>query len=158
LNKSVDCFINVTNDSVLNYYTNECEYKYLSELSQQINSYNYFLKFIDNTKIINFFKISGRYFLNDQFNYDIFNNNCNIFKKNVNLTDRDYYYTSFFKISNNFLQDYFFKLIHIFENKEKYFDLDLEVIYGKCLLKDMTLVDKLGVTQLISCWPEINNI
>jgi hypothetical protein len=158
LNKSVDCFINITNDSILNYYTNDCEYKYLADLCQQINSYHYFFKFIDNTKIINFFKISGRYFLNDEFNYNIFKNDCNIFKKNVNVPDRDYYYTSFFKISNKFLQDYFFKLIDIFENKGKYFDLDLEVIYGKCLLEHMTLVDKLGVTQLISCWPEISNI
>jgi hypothetical protein len=158
LNKSVDCFINITNDSILNYYTNDCEYKYLADLCQQINSYYYFFKLIDNTKIINFFKLSGRYYLNDEFNYNIFNNNCNIFKKNMNITDRDYYYTSFFKISNNFLQDYFFKLIYIFENKGKYFDLDLEVIYGKCLLDHMTVVDKLGVTQLISCSHEISNI
>jgi hypothetical protein len=46
----------------------------------------------------------------------------------------------------------------IFKNKYEYFDLDLEVIYGKCFLENMTLVDNLGITQLISCWPEISNI
>ena len=41
------------------------------------------LKFIinNNIKYDNLFKISGRYFLNDDFNYDIFNNNYLIFKK-----------------------------------------------------------------------------
>jgi len=158
LNEQVDCFINITNNELLNYYTDVCEYKYLSDLFQQINSYYYFFKFIDNTKIKNFFKISGRYYLNNNFSYDIFENNYNIFKKNISLIDRDYYYTSFFKISKTFLSDYFFKLIDIFENKGEYFDMDLEVIYGKCFLENMTLVSNLGITQLIACLPEVSNI
>jgi hypothetical protein len=82
----------------------------------------------------------------------------NIFKKNANVTDRNYYYTCFFKISNNFFSDYFLKLIEIFENKGQYFDLDLEVIYGKCFLKQMSLVDNLGITQLIAVLSEITDI
>ena len=158
LNKNVDCFINITNNDKLNYYTNDCEYKYLADLFQQINSFYYFLKFIDQTKMKHFFKISGRYFLNNDFDYNIFDNNYNIFKKNENVTDRDYYYTSFFKISNTFFLEYFKKLIDIFDNKGEYFDLDLEVIYGKCFLKNMTLVDKLGITQFIASLPEISDI
>jgi hypothetical protein len=158
LKENVDCFINIKDNDMLNYYTNECEYKYLAELFQLISSFYYFFKFIDCTKVKNFFKISGRYFLNNEFNYNNYDNNDNIFKKNINLSDRDYYYTSFFKISNSFLTEYFMKLIDIFENKHHYFGLDLEVIYGKCFFKNMTLSNKLGVTQLISCWPEISNI
>ena len=82
----------------------------------------------------------------------------NIFKKNLNLADREYYYTSFFKISKTFFSEYFLRVNDIFKNKYEYFDLDLEVIYGKCFLENMTLVDNLGITQLISCWPEISNI
>jgi hypothetical protein len=158
LNENVDCFINITNNDTLNYYTNNCEYKYLADLYQQINSFYYFLKFIDHTKIMNFFKISGRYLLNNDFNYKIYDNSFNIFKKSVNVTDRDYFFTSFFKISNTFFLDYFKKLIDIFENKGEYFDLDLEVIYGKCFFENMTLVDSLGITQLIASLPEISNI
>ena len=159
LNDSVNCFINVTNNKILNYYTDICEYKYLSDLYQQVNSYYYFLKYIDDTKINNFFKISGRYYLNNDFDYNsIYNNDLNIFKKNTNVTDRDYYYTCFFKISNSFFSDYFLKLIEIFENKGQYFDLDLEVIYGKCFLKQMSLVDNLGITQLIAVLSEITDI
>lgn len=158
LDKSVDCFINVTNNETLNYYTTKCKYKYLSDLFQQINSYYYFFKFIDHTKIQNLFKISGRYYINNEFKYDSYKNDLNIFKKNITITERDYYYTSFFKISKNFLPEYFLKLIDIYENKGDYFNLDLEVIYGKCFLENMTLVDKLGVTQLISCWPEKSKI
>jgi hypothetical protein len=39
-----------------------------------------------------------------------------------------------------------------------YFDLDLEVIYGKCFLEDITLVNNLGITQLIAVLSEISNI
>ena len=62
------------------------------------------------------------------------------------------------KISNTFFLEYFKKLIDIFDNKGEYFDLDLEVIYGKCFLKNMTLVDKLGITQFIASLPEISDI
>jgi len=160
LNENADCFINIPNNKLLNYYTDKCEYKYLAELHQQLNSYYYFLKFIDYTKIKNFFKISGRYYLNDKFDYNIYNNNlnCNIFKKNNNIKNRDYYYTSFFKISSSFFPEYFLKLINIFENKSEYFDLDLEVIYGKIFSENMTLIDNLGLTQVLSCWSEISNI
>jgi hypothetical protein len=158
LNENVDCFINITNNKTLNYFTNNCEYKYLADLYQQINSFYYFFKFIDQTKIKHFFKISGRYFLNKEFDFTIYNNNLNIFKKNIHVTDRDYYFTSFFKISNTFFLEYFKKLITIFENKGDYFDLDLEVIYGKCFFKNMTLVDKMGITQLIASLPEVSDI
>lgn len=158
LNESVDCFINITNNETLNYYTDDCEYKYLSDLFQQINSYYYFFQYIDYTKIKNFFKISGRYFINKKFNYSNYDNNLNIFKKNIDVKDREYYYTSFFKISRNFFPEYFSKLIEIFENKGKYFSLDLEVIYGECFLDNMSLINNLGITQVISCFPEISNI
>jgi hypothetical protein len=158
LNESVDCFINITNNMTLNYYTNNCEYKYLADLYQQINSFYYFFKFIDYTEIKHFFKISGRYFLNKEFDFTIYNNNLNIFKKNIHVTDRDYYFTSFFKISKTFFLEYFKKLISIFENKGDYFNLDLEVIYGKCFFKNMTLVDKMGITQLIASLPEVSDI
>jgi len=50
-------------------------------------------------KFNNLFKICGRYWLNDDFDYDIFNNNNLIFKKiNGNVNN---IFTSFFKIPSN---------------------------------------------------------
>jgi hypothetical protein len=157
-NNSVDFFINITNNEKLNYYTDTCEYKYLSDLYQQINIYYYFFKHINLSKINSLFKISGRYFINENFDYTIYNNDLNIFKKNSSVLDRDYYFTSFFKISKTYVFEYFLKLINIFYKKGDFFDMDLEVIYGKIFLQNMTLVEELGVTQVFSCWNVIDNI
>jgi hypothetical protein len=158
LNKTVDYFINIIDNNILNYYTNFCEYKYLSELTQQIYSYSYFFKYMNFNKIGNFFKISGRYLINNKFNYNNYNNDNNIFALNNNIKDREYYYTCFYKISNKFLKTYFKNLIGVFFQKEKYFNYDLEVIFGIVFKKNMTLLNELGITQRISCWNEISDI
>lgn len=158
LKKKVDYFINILDNNILNYYTNYCEYKYLSDLTQQIYSYLYFFKYINFNKITNFFKISGRYFINNKFNYNSFNNDKNIFALNNNIKEKEYYYTCFYKISNKFLKIYFKNLVEIFFQKEKYFNYDLEVIFGIIFKKNMTLLNELGITQRIACWNEISDI
>ena len=110
LKNNVDCFINITNDNDLNFYTDKFKYKAFSEMFQTIKCYEYFISKINKKYIKNIFKISGRYFLNDNFDYNKFDNNDNIFKKNKELTEMKYYYTSFYKISGNFSDD-FFKLL-----------------------------------------------
>ena len=153
LNKIVDYFINPPeNNEFLNYYTNYCKYKCLGELSQIIYSYYYFFKHIDFTKINYFFKISGRYFINEKFNFNIFNNDKIIFKHNKNVTDRRYFYTSFYKLTNNFLPTYFSELLDVYSNRDKYYEKDLEVIFSEKFIKHITLVDELGITQNFACW------
>jgi len=158
LNESVDIFINITDNEFLNFYTNECIYKFMSDLSQQIAFYMSFLRNCLDCQIKNFFKISGRYYLNNNFNYEIYNNENNIFKINKNVKDREYFYTSFFKLNKNFLSFYFNNLIDILYNKTQYYNKDLEVIFGYKFKNDMTLVDTLGLTQRYSCWKHIDEI
>ena len=158
LHNMSDCFINITNNDTLNYFTNICEYKYLSDMCQQIYCYLYFLRHIDFGRIKHFFKISGRYYINDTFTYSEFDNSLNLFKKAMNIKDKNYYYTSFFKLSNAFLEEYFLKLMNIFENRGDFFNLDLEVIYSIHFSDNITLKDKLGITQIFSCWNKINDI
>jgi hypothetical protein len=160
LKEKTDHFINVTNNTELNYYTDVNEYKALGEISQQLFVYNIFLKNLDISKINYFFKISGRYFLNENFNYSIFDNQNNIFKKNNEVTDRNYYYTSFYKLNKNILEFYFSKLKEAMDNKEIYMNdkSDLEVIIPSLLKDKFTTVDNIGLTQIYSVWNKIDYI
>ena len=64
----VDTFINITNNNVLNYFTDVFEYKAFGEISQTLQFFELFLK-EDYLKINNFFKITGRYEINNEFDY-----------------------------------------------------------------------------------------
>ena len=156
-----DYFINITNNVKLNYYTNEYPIKLFAELMQQLCFYEEFIKKIDINKIRNFFKISGRYFINNKFDYNNFDNDYIIFKKNLQVLDRDYYYTSFYKINSNKILDYFEILKNIENEKEKYSStnnvFDFEVVLPN-KINDKKLINCLGITQLISVWNQIDDI
>jgi hypothetical protein len=153
LNQSVDYFINPCNDTgFLNYYTNFCKFKCLGEIAQFVYAYYYFFKHVNFTKIKYFFKISGRYYINKNFNYNDYDNSQIIFKQNKKVTDRIYFYTSFYKLTKKFLPVFFNEIIDIYSNKHKYFDKDLEVIFSEKFHKHITLVDTLGITQNYACW------
>lgn len=158
LENSVNYFMNIVNDENLNYYTDEYEYKAFAEISQLLKICTGLLNNVNLTECKQIFKISGRYILNSQFNYDIYNNENNIIKKNMNITDRNYWYTCFYKINKYFFRPYFDRLQMVFKNKEKYLNDDLEVIFSKIFSNDFQLVNTLGVTQNIAVWHERNNI
>ena len=152
IKEKVDIFINSYNNDELKFYTDEYIYKAFADISQQIDFYNKFLKYIEVDKIKNFFKISGRYYINQNFNYSIYNNKKNIFKKNKNVKDRNYYYTCFYKLDKNILHEYFNNLFNLRNNKEKYENhfSDIEVIVPHTIIDKITLVDTLGITQRIA--------
>ena len=156
LNNAVDHFINITNNEDLNYFTNEYKYKAFAELAQLREIYKHAQ--IDIKNIKHLFKISGRYLLNDTFDYAAYNNDKNIFKKNMSVTDRNYYYTSFYKLNKTILPFFFKKIDSIFNKREQYTQHDLEVIFSTAFNENIDLVDNLGVTQNISVWNEISNI
>ena len=158
LQKNVDYFINPYDNDFLNYYTDLCKYKCLGELAQHIFAYYYFFKHIDLNSCKYFFKISGRYQLNEYFNYENFDNDKIIFKKNQKIKDRMYFYTCFYKMTNQFLPTYFNQLIDIYLKKEKYFNKDMEVIFAEKFNQYISLIDELGITQLFSCWNIIDKI
>jgi hypothetical protein len=157
---NVDKFINITTDENLNYHTDKYKYKAFSDISQQLSMYNTFLKFVDIKTIKNFFKLSGRYIINDSFNFNNYDNNDIIFKKNNNVIDRDYYYTCFYKLTPNIIHEYFYKLKILFDKKHLYENniSDLEVILPKTIIDKITLIEKLGITQKIAVFKEIEDI
>jgi len=76
-----------------------------------IGEMNFLLYFLNNFEKLNefdhFFKLSGRYYLNDTFDFDKFKNNVNIFKKEHHSLVTIFYkickdfYKSFIEIINN---------------------------------------------------------
>ena len=160
LKQRVDLFLNISNNKELNYYTDEYQYKAFGDISQQIEFYNLFLKFTELNKIKHFFKISGRYIINNKFDYSLYDNNKNIFKKNNDILDKEYYYTSFFKLEKGILNEYFEKLKKLVDNKEKYENKqsDCEVILPNLIMDKITLLDNLGITQRISVYGGTDDI
>jgi hypothetical protein len=154
LTNSVNKFINITDDINLNYFTDTCEYKAFSDISQQLKCYDSFLRTIDKNSIINFYKISGRYLINDKFDYSQFDNNYNIMKKNELIISRDYYFTCFYKLNPNYLNFYFDNLKIIIDNYKEYCDLDCELIIPLILENNIKCVKQLGITQRIACLSE----
>lgn len=162
IESSVDLFLNPTKDNNLNYYTNECIYKAYGELNQTKILINCLSYLINNSFINcnNLFKLSGRYLLNDTFNYNDYDNNYNNFKLNKQIINNKYYYTCLYKISFNNLQNYY-NVINILVDEtsktSKYNNFDYEVFLPS-KLKNIYLLENLGMTQNISVWNDKSNI
>lgn len=156
----VDVFINTLNDNMLNNFTNNSDIKMYGEISQT----HRIIKYIQNAqkcmKIANLFKISGRYIINETFKYNKFNNTNNIFKHNLRVTDRKYYYTSFYKIGSPYLSKYYSIIENIYDDilQKKYENLDWEVLLPRKLKYEFETVDHLGITQNIGVWDDKSRI
>ena len=155
----VDTFINITNNNVVNYFTDVFEYKAFGEINQTLQFLELFLR-EDYTKCKNFFKITGRYEINDEFNYHQYDNDLNIFKKNLSVKDREYYFTCFYKLDKSLLKEVQEIFTRLIQNKEKYMNSysDLEVIYPNAIIDKIHLVDNLGIVENIGVWKQITNI
>lgn len=157
INQRVDYFINPKDTPSLDYYTNVCPHKSIGELSLLLQAKDH----IYNLKVKNLFKISGRYTINNQFDYSNFIEDHNIFKKNINITDREYYYTCFYKIKSSFISQYFNSIenyIDNFQTNNTLLHMDLEVALPKILNYDFKTIDTLGITQNIGVWNDKSNI
>jgi hypothetical protein len=162
LEQNVDIFLNPKHIPSLKYYTDECLYKAYGELNQTKILVDFIMHLIKNNvlEMINLFKITGRYIINDDFNYEIYNNNNNIFKINNNIIDRKYYYTCFYKISNINFQHYLEQINTLTEevkNTSNYDNMDYEVFFPP-KLNEIKLIETLGITQNISVWNEHTKI
>ena len=149
LNAMVDKFINISDDETLNYYTDIHETKAFGDISQQIAFYDVFLKNININHIQNFFKVSGRYLINESFNYSNYDNNNNIMKKNEKITNRAYLFTCFYKLDKSILTSYFNQLKIIRENKDSYYNVDCQTIIPS-IINNLTIINNLGITQRIA--------
>jgi len=158
LDLMVDTFINITDNELLNYYTDEINCKLYGELIQYIFFYEYFLIHLNLKNINSYFKISGRYIINKNFNFNLLlENNETIFKINENITDREYFYTSFYKLNKNVLNYFFKNLKNIFENKHLYKYKDWECVLPTLINKKVTR-ETLGITQIFGPVKKIDYI
>lgn len=149
----VDMFINVKDDKLLNLFTDYSDIKLYGELIQTHRALQTFSKL--NIKFKHFFKISGRYYLNENFNYSFFNNGHNIFRQNTEIKNRFYYYTCLYKIHHNYFEQYkqiINKLTqeYSFSNvNDMHVYYDLETILP-IHIRNFQTIDLLGITQLFS--------
>ena len=155
LKKNVNLLINIQNNKIINYFTDINDNKAYGELIQTL----YSLKIIKNIPFKHFFKISGRYILNNTFKYNIYNNDENIFKKNKDVTHDEYYYTCFYKISNTKFKKFFnniMSLHNIIKNSDIFNSISYEIFMPKNINK--TEINNLGITQNISVYNDITEI
>jgi hypothetical protein len=160
LNSRVDVFINNQSDKTIYNYTNVKTVKLYGELAQTAFVVNYIKDNLKFMNIRNFFKISGRYLINSTFDFAQYDNDFNIFKRNEAVVDRNYYYTSFYKIGGPLLLDYF-KVIndmYIESASSPYDKYDWEVILPIKMNFKFRGVDTLGITQFIAAWNQKDKI
>jgi hypothetical protein len=154
LNPLVDVFITESQS----YYTDVCSQKAIAECMHIQNA----LDVIENNHIIfnNVFKITGRYHLNSHFDYAVYDNLQNVFKRADTQSYKkltNYIYTSFYKIHKTYINDYK-QIIHKVISELCFLD-DAKIpfsIYGDFETKfaqslpSIKLVNTLGLTQQIS--------
>ena len=99
----------------------------------------------------NLFKISGRYFLNSSFDYELYNNNNNIFKKIENICN---ICTVLYKITSSFTHTLLIYLEHPLIKEAMCSCRGYEQLFGIILktqkYDNITFLDKLGVTGCIT--------
>jgi hypothetical protein len=161
LNGNCDLFLNVCNDINIYEYTNNKIYKLYGELAQTAFVLKYIIENLGHLKFDNFFKISGRYWINESFNYSDYINDNNIFKRKPDVTDRRYYYTSFYKISNKKFRTFVDLIVGMFndsKNHNEFDGYDWEVLLSKKLNYDFIELPNLGITENIAVWKQQTRI
>lgn len=144
-NTNVDIIINLWNFKELHHDIFGIS-KSLSEGTMTIKA----LEFIQENNIIfdNFFKISGRYYLNNNFNYEFYLNNYSIFKKINNCSFN--ILTVLYKLSNNSTK---LLLNYLYNSKEKMTKcVGYEIIFGEFIkeITDLKFIETIGVEGRVS--------
>lgn len=153
-------------DEEKSYFEKECDYilnlwdkkelhsnifglsKSLGEGTMTIEALNYIQ--YKKLEYENLFKICGRYWLNNEFNYNIYNNNKLVFKKIKNNINN--IFTSFYKITYKDIQT-LLDFLKINENKMKA-KIGYEVLFALFLkeinYKNVIFVDKIGYEGMVT--------
>jgi hypothetical protein len=154
--KNVDYFFNVyeTNDEKLiqNVFTPS---KSLGEGTLTICAIKCLID--NNIHFDNLFKISGRYWLNDDFDFNNFDNNRNVVKKINNDTNN--LITSLYKIHKNYVSLWLDFLLNSMDDMVNC--IGAEVLFAKFIniidINDKIFVEKIGVSGKIAvCGTLIN--
>ena len=116
--------------------------KSLGEGTMTIQALKYIIE--NNYEYDNLFKICGRYWLNNDFNYNVYNNNNLVLKKIRN--NKNNIFTSFYKIPNNFIKI----LLDFLMKTESYMiqGIGYEVLFGYYLkhinYMNVIFIDNIG--------------
>lgn len=143
LKNQVDYYLNLINDKNIVERTSSIS-KSMGEGTQTIKA----LEFLIDSKLEfnNFFKISGRYWLNDKFDFNNFKDEKIIFKK----INEGNYNTCFYKIPKRYINKFYYDLIkseNSFQNCEGY-----EVIFSRILDKyeEKQKIETIGIEGYVS--------
>ena len=146
--ENTDIFINIMDTKeteIINYISSKS--KSLGEGTQTIYALEYILN--NNIQFTNLFKISGRYWLSEIFDFEKFNNNYTIIKYiegNINNC-----FTALYKISN---KEIIYNLLEFLKNsKNLMFNcIGYEVLFS-IFLKNIHVVniEQIGLTGYVSC-------
>lgn len=161
LDKSVDYFLNITNNPIVNEYTNNSAHKIYGEIVQTYELLLYLERSLSHRiHIQNVFKISGRYVINNQFCYNKYDNDDIILKQNVAVTDRKYYFTCFYKFSYKRFSQIFDAIQKVYNGMSNslHANKDWEVLFPQLLEYDMHEIETLGITQNIAVWNDKSQI
>lgn len=144
LKKNVDYYENYADDTEIMDKVNSSS-KTLGEGTLTLKAFEYILK--ENIEYQNLFKISGRYWLNDDFDYEIYNNNQNIIK----IKTEEQIHTCLYKLNRETVYKF-----NVFLNKflQKCHDsMHYEVFFKKFILQnkpDFAFLDiNLGISGYI---------
>jgi hypothetical protein len=156
----VDCFINIHNDETVNHLTNNSIHKVFGEISHTYKMLEYLDNFYTGMQIKNIFKITGRYVIDERFQYAQYDTDETIFKRNEDVTDRAYYYTCFYKIGSAQMDFYKEIIEEVYEDIQNncYEYEEWEILLPILLHKRFITVDELGITQKIAVWKDNSKI
>jgi hypothetical protein len=123
--------------------------KALGEGTMTIHALNYLYN--NNIHFNNLFKISGRYWLNDNFNIELYNNNKTVIHK-INDNNNNFF-TCFYKLNKN----YTYKWLH-FLTQNKLFLLNghigFENVFANFInqyeYSDIIFINKVGINGYVS--------
>lgn len=142
-------------DYFINFYQNFDIRKNIESQSKSLGENTLIIKAIDylnnnNIEYSNFYKISGRYFLSDTFDYNNFKNE-KIIVKNIN-NDKNNVITSLFKIPKKNLNEYYLFLINNYQMMIQC--IGAEVLFAMFLNKmnyeNVNSLESIGVTGNIA--------
>lgn len=147
-------YFNSNCDYIINLIRNIKEKNYIyssakaaGEGTMTISALRYII--VNNIQFRNLFKISGRYFLNNNFNYSLFDNNNNIFKK----IDYTSLFTGLYKIHYETINNLLQFLLNNFDrmiNAEGYEAIFNDIQKDPNINKNLNIIDTVGLSGRVT--------
>lgn len=148
-------YLKIITDKYINYNKNINIKNNVNGIYKSLGEWSKMIEFINNENLDNYnslIKISGRYFLNDKFNYDLFNNDDNVFRYYIKY---DIVSTRLYKISKTYFDKYKnimnsfetelksgISIENIMTNKIKYNKVEYIGLSGKIAIKENDFIDE----------------